>query len=195
MKNLSSQQKRCSWCTDSKIYQDYHDNEWGVPVHDDRLLFEMLSLELCQAGLSWLTILQKRQNFKDAFDNFEPEKIAKYTDSDICSLMKNDGIVRNKPKIRSIIKNSKVFLEIQEKYGSFDKYIWKFVNNTPIVNKPKTRQTVSQNDLSDLISKDLKKKGMVFLGPVIIYSYLQAIGIINDHEDGCFLSQDLSMAA
>ena len=181
-------QKRCTWVTsEGDLYKEYHDKEWGTPVHDDRHLFEMLILEGAQAGLSWLTVLKKRQNYKKAFDNFEVEKVAQYEEGKIQSLLNDEGIIRNKLKIRSAIRNAKVFIEIQKEFGSFDRYIWGFVNNKPIQNKFKTSSEIpAKTELSDLISKDLKKRGMNFVGSTIIYAFLQAVGIVNDHEVGCF---------
>lgn len=180
--------KRCSWGTTDIIYLDYHDNEWGRPVHDDKKLFEMLILEGAQAGLSWITILKRRNGYKRAFDNFDVQKVAKYTEKKVQKLIKDPGIIRNKLKIRSAIKNAKVFIDIQTEFGSFDKYIWEFVDNNPILNKFKSIDLVpAKTELSDKISKDLKKRGMSFVGSTIIYAYMQAIGLVNDHVKGCFL--------
>jgi DNA-3-methyladenine glycosylase I len=178
--------KRCAWSTDDKIYQEYHDNEWGKPLHDDRLFFEMLILEGAQAGLSWLTVLKKRENYKAAFDNFDVKKVAKYNDEKIEELLQNAGIIRNKLKIKSAIRNAKVFIEIQNEMGSFDKYIWKFVNNKPVKNHFKTKDELpATTPLSDEISKDLKKRGMNFVGSTIIYAFMQAVGLVNDHTMDC----------
>ncbi len=175
---------RCSWVNEKNdLYVKYHDKEWGVPSHDDKYLFEMLILESFQAGLSWECILNKRENFRKAFDNFDYNKIAKYDEAKIDELMNNEGIIRNKLKIKASINNSKIFINIQKEYGTFDKYIWHFTNNEIIKRRKKEIQTTSQ--LSDKISNDLKKRGMKFVGSTIIYSYLQAIGIINDHEQNC----------
>ena len=174
----------------SEIYTKYHDNEWGVVVHDERLLFEMLILEGAHAGLSWEIILKKRENYKKAFDNFEIKKILKYDEKKIEELMQNSGIVRNKLKILSVIRNAKAFLEIQKEFGSFDKYIWNFVNNKPIINSFKEfTEMPSKTEISDKISKDLKKRGMNFVGSTIIYSYMQAIGMTNDHFVWCICRQ------
>lgn len=173
--------KRCSWVSDDEIYIRYHDNEWGVPTHDDNELFEMLVLESFQAGLSWITILKKRDNFRHAFDGFDYVKISQYDENKVNELMENEGIIRNRRKITSSIKNAKAFIEIQEEFGSFDKYIWKFTDGKIIKSEFKT-----ESDLSKTISKDLKKRGMSFVGPTIIYSYLESIGIINNHEESCF---------
>lgn len=173
---------RCSWVNSNPLYIKYHDDEWGVASYDDNYLFEMLVLESFQAGLSWECILNKRENFREAFDNFNYEKISRYSDIKITELLNNKGIVRNKLKIKAIINNSKVFIDIQKEYGSFSKYIWSFTNNKQIIHNT----IVTSNDLSDKISLDLKKRGMKFVGTTIIYSYLQAIGVVNDHEKNCF---------
>lgn len=174
--------KRCNWVTDEEIYIKYHDEEWGVPKHDDRELFELLVLESFQAGLSWITILKKRENFRIAFDEFDYAKIAKYDEDKIEELKENKDIIRHKGKIAAAINNSKIFMEIQEEFGSFDNYIWGFTNGDIIKAEFKT-----ESELSKTISKDLKKRGMKFVGPVIIYSYLESIGIINNHQENCFL--------
>ena len=180
--------KRCKWCSNDLVYQDYHDNEWGVPKHDDRTLFEMLILEGAQAGLSWITILKRRENYRVAFDNFDVQKVAKYSEKDIDRLVNDRGIIRNKLKINSAIKNAKSFLEIQQDFGSFSKYIWSKVNDTSIINQYKDATELPvTSPLAEQISKELKKKGMSFVGPIIIYSYLQSIGMINDHTLDCFL--------
>lgn len=174
---------RCTWVNlENECYVKYHDNEWGRPVYDDNKLFEMLLLESFQAGLSWECILNKRDSFKDAFDNFNYKKIYKYDDKKINELLNNQNIIRNKLKINSAINNSKVFMEIQSEYKTFSNYIWNFTNNEIIYEVGKTT-----SDLSDIISNDLKKRGMKFVGSTIIYSYLQAIGVINSHENDCFL--------
>lgn len=183
--------KRCEWVENQpKFYQDYHDKEWGVPKHNDRILFELLILEGAQAGLSWITILKKRDNYRKAFDNFNPKIIANYKENKVKELLQNEGIVRNKLKINSAIKNAKVFLQIQSEFKTFNNYIWKFTNNKQIINNPKTiKHLQTKSILSDTISRDLKKRGMSFVGTTIIYSYLQAIGIINDHTIDCFKSK------
>jgi len=180
--------KRCDWVPlDHQLYVDYHDKDWGVPVHDDRLLFEMLILEGAQAGLSWSTILKKRQNYKKAFDNFDFRKVAKYDKKKIESLLKDEGIVRNRLKIESAIRNAKAFIAIVNEYGSFDKYLWGFVDFKPIRNGFKELKDYPvKTELSDKISKDLKSRGMNFVGSTIIYAYLQAVGVVNDHQVGCF---------
>lgn len=173
--------KRCSWVSEEEVYIRYHDNEWGVPTHDDRELFEMLVLESFQAGLSWITILKKRENFKRAFDDFDVEKVAGYGEDKINELRENKEIIRHKGKITSAITNAKVFIEIQEEFGSFDEYIWSFTDGNII-----KAEYLTESDLSKAISKDLKKHGMKFVGPTIIYSYLESIGIIDNHEKECF---------
>ncbi|MDO7977461.1 DNA-3-methyladenine glycosylase I [Oceanotoga teriensis] len=178
---------RCDWVTNDEIYIKYHDEEWGIPVHDDRKLFEMLILEGAQAGLSWITVLKKRENYRKAFDNFDYNKIANYDDKKIDKLLKNSGIIRNKRKINSAINNSKIFIKIVNEFDSFDKYLWSFVNFKPIKNNFNTIEDVpSKTELSDKISKDLKKRGMSFVGSTIIYSYLQAVGVVDDHIKSCF---------
>ena len=177
--------KRCFWVDEnSQIYKDYHDNEWGVPKYDDRELFELLILESFQAGLSWLTVLKKREAFRKAFDNFDVKKVANYGENKVNELLQNEGIIRSRSKINSAISNAKIFIQIQKEYGSFSKYIWGFTNGKIIKNKNDKFEV--STPLSDKISKDLKKRGMKYVGTVIIYSYLQSIGIVNDHETGCF---------
>lgn len=178
--------KRCKWVDEkSEIYIKYHDTEWGVPSYDDAYLFEMLMLESFQAGLSWITILNKRENFREAFDQFDYKKIRQYNDDKINELMNNKGIIRNKLKIHAAINNAKIFMNIQKEFNSFSNYIWKFTDYKIIKNENDIMNTTSS--LSDEISKDLRRRGMKFVGSTIIYSYLQAIGIINDHEKDCFL--------
>ncbi|MBA7691399.1 DNA-3-methyladenine glycosylase 1 [subsurface metagenome] len=180
--------KRCEWVNNQNdLYIKYHDEEWGIPVHNDRKLFEMLILEGAQAGLSWETVLKKRKNYKKAFDNFNPEKIAKYKKKKEAKLLQDAGIIRNRLKVKSSIQNAKVFLEIQKEFGSFDAYIWSFVNNKPIQNCCKSSSELPvKTELSDAISKDLKKKGMSFVGSTIIYAFLQTVGIVNDHIISCY---------
>lgn len=176
--------KRCFWVNmDNPLYVDYHDNEWGVPKYDDHELYELLILEMFQAGLSWETILNKRENFRKAFDSFNWNSIVNYDEDKINELMQDKGIIRNRKKIEATINNTKVFLNIQKEYGSFANFIWSFTDNKVII----TDSKVVSNELSDTISKELRKRGMKFVGTVIIYSYLQAIGVINSHEDNCFL--------
>jgi DNA-3-methyladenine glycosylase I len=178
---------RCFWVTDSKLYLEYHDNEWGQPVYDDETLFEFLLLETFQAGLSWITILNKRENFRNAFDHFDYKKISKYPESKYESLLQDTGIVRNKLKIRSAISNAQLFMEVQYEYGSFSKYIWAYIDDKPIINQFKNRKDVpATTPLSDKISKDLKKRGFKFVGSTIIYAYMQATGMVNDHTIDCF---------
>lgn len=176
---------RCKWVNlNNEKYIEYHDNEWGVPVYDDQKLFEMLLLESFQAGLSWECILNKRDYFKEAFDNYNPNIIIKYNEDKIDELLSNKNIIKNRRKVEATINNAKIFLKIKKEYGSFSNYIWHFTNGKIIKNTNDSFQTTSP--LSDTISNDLKKKGMKFVGSTIIYSYLQAIGIINDHELNCF---------
>lgn len=177
--------KRCFWVDEkSPIYIKYHDEEWGVPKYDDRDLFELLVLESFQAGLSWITVLKKREAFREAFDNFDVKKVANYDDKKVEELLKNEGIIRSRNKIESSIKNAKIFIEIQKEYGSFSNYIWGFTDNKII--KRKADELLVSTPLSDEISKDLKKRGMKYVGTVIIYSYLQAIGVVDDHDKECF---------
>ena len=177
---------RCKWCNLKNIkYVDYHDNEWCVPKYEDNMLFELLILESFQAGLSWECVLNKREEFRVAFDNFDIDKVAMYDDEKINKLMQNPKIIRNRLKILSAINNSKVFKKIQKEYGSFSKYIWGFTNNTVIYEVGKV-----SSELSDIVSKDLKKRGMKFVGTTIIYSYLQAIGMIYSHDKDCFLYKE-----
>jgi len=180
--------KRCKWVTEKEpLYMEYHDKEWGVPVYDDRLLFEMLCLEGAQAGLSWWTILQKRENYREAFDQFEAEKIISYTDEKLQSLRENPGIVRNKLKIQSVVSNAHAYLQKQKEYESFSNYIWSFVDGSPIINEWKSMKDVPvSTELSDKMSKQLKKDGFKFVGGTICYSYMQAVGMINDHTVDCF---------
>jgi DNA-3-methyladenine glycosylase I len=171
----------------NELYVEYHDSEWGVPVHDDNKHFEMLILEGAQAGLSWETVLKKRENYRKAYKAFDPKKAAKYDEHDIERLLQDEGIIRNRLKIKSSIKNAQVFLEIQKEYGSFDKYIWKFVGNAPVNKKYKRIEDLpTKTEISDKISKDLKKRGMSFVGSTIIYSYMQAVGLENAHTIDCF---------
>lgn len=180
-------EKRCFWVSDDPLYIEYHDKEWGIPVYDDAVLFEFLILETFQAGLSWITILKKREHFKEAFDNFNYQKIAKYDEAKYDSLLLNAGIIRNKLKIKSAITNAKLFMNIQKEFGSFSKYFWQFTNGKPIVNVFKTREEVpATTPLSDSISKDLKKRGFKFVGSTVIYAYMQSMGMVNDHTTNCF---------
>lgn len=185
--------KRCGWVpTNNELYINYHDREWGVPLHDDKKLFELLILEGAQAGLSWLTILKKRENYRKVFDNFDFEKVALYKEDKEDELMTDKGIVRNRIKIKSTIRNAKVFINIRKEFGTFDNYIWGFVNGKSIKNKFKSWKDVPVcTNVSDKISKDLKKRGMNFVGPIIIYAFMQAIGMVNDHEVGCFRYKEI----
>jgi len=178
---------RCSWVpTDKPDYIHYHDTEWGVPVHDDRLLFELLILEGAQAGLSWYTILKRREGYRKAFKNFDVAKCAKMTDTELEKVLATGEIIRNRLKVFSVRKNASAFLVIQKEFGSFDAYIWQFVGGKPKINRPK--KTLANTRESDAISKDLKKRGMSFVGTTIIYAYMQAVGMMNDHMSDCFLA-------
>ena len=178
---------RCAWVGSDKKMISYHDLEWGTPIHDDRLLFEFLILEGAQAGLSWSTILQKRENYRKTFNNFDTKKIAQYDEKMIEELLTNEGIIRNRRKIEAVISNAKAFLIVQEEFDSFDKYIWKFVNHRPIINKFKDLSELpSKTEISEQMSKDLKKRGFKFVGPTICYAFMQAVGMVNDHVMGCF---------
>lgn len=183
---------RCSWCGNDPLYISYHDEEWGVPVYDDQALFECLILETFQAGLSWITVLKKRKNFRDAFDHFDYHKIATYDEKKIESLLQNSGIIRNKLKILSAISNAKYFIEIQNEFGSFRKYIWGFVNENSIKNNFKTTSEYTvKTSLSETISKDLKNRGFKFVGATVVYAFMQAIGIVNNHVESCFRYLDI----
>jgi len=179
--------KRCDWAECNDLVREYHDTQWGIPVHDDRLLFEMLTLEGAQAGLSWSTILAKREGYKKAFDNFDVKKVANYSTDKIDALLQNKEIVRNKLKVNSTVNNAKIFLEIQEEFGSFDAYIWSFVEGETIQNSWNNMSEIPANTpLSDTMSKALKKRGFKFVGSTICYAFMQAIGIVNDHLVDCF---------
>ncbi|WP_353779167.1 DNA-3-methyladenine glycosylase I [Winogradskyella sp. 3972H.M.0a.05] len=178
---------RCHWSEGDTLYEAYHDEEWGVPVYDDDTLFEFLILETFQAGLSWITVLKKRENFRKAFDKFDYKKIAKYDQKKIDSLLQDAGIIRNKLKVNATITNAQAFMKIQEEFGSFSKYIWGFVDGKPIKNAFKTMSEVPANTpLSDTISKDLKKRGFKFVGTTVVYAHMQATGMVNDHMVDCF---------
>ena len=184
--------ERCPWPGKDEMYIKYHDEEWGVPVHDDSKHFEFLVLEGAQAGLSWLTILKRRENYRKAYDSFDPVKVAKYDEAKVEELLGNAGIIRNRKKIESSINNAKLFLEVQKEFGSFDKYIWSFVDHKPVVNAWKTLSEIpATTELSDRISKDLKKRGFSFVGSTIIYAHIQAIGLVNDHLVSCFRYRQL----
>lgn len=179
--------KRCGWCEGDALYEAYHDQEWGVPVLDDHNLFEFLTLETFQAGLSWITVLRKRQNFREAFDDFDYRKIALYKEPKITKLMENAGIIRNQLKIRASVNNAQQFIKIQDEFGSFSRYTWNFVDGTPIQNKVKNyKEAPATTDISDQLSKDLKKRGFKFTGSTVIYAHMQATGMVNDHEIDCF---------
>lgn len=179
------EKKRCIWVDEtSPVYVKYHDEEWGVPVYDDEKLYEMLLLETFQAGLSWITILRKREAFRQAFDGFDAEKVACYGEEKLKALMENADIIRNRKKLEAAVKNARVFLEIQLEFGSFSRYLWGFTNNEVIVSRDDSFPV--KTELSDRVSKDMKKRGMAFVGSVTIYSYLQAVGVVNDHELSCF---------
>ena len=178
---------RCNWCLSSDLYKEYHDQEWGKPVYDDATLFEFLLLETFQAGLSWITILNKRENFRQAFDQFDYRKIANYQDDKIQALLLDAGIIRNKLKVYSAVTNAQHFIKIQEEFGSFSKYIWAFVADKPLENNPQTLKDVpATTPLSDAISKDLKKRGFKFVGSTVMYAFMQATGMVNDHVAGCW---------
>jgi DNA-3-methyladenine glycosylase I len=179
--------ERCGWATSDPLYIAYHDDEWGVPEHDDRRLFEMLILEGAQAGLSWITILKRRDGYRQAFDNFDPARVAAYDDVKVEQLLQDTGIIRNRAKIRSTITNARHYLEIQAEHGSFDRYLWAFVDGKPVLADWTTLARVpAKTELSDRISKDLKKRRFSFVGSTIVYAYLQATGVVNDHSQTCF---------
>jgi DNA-3-methyladenine glycosylase I len=178
---------RCGWAGTDDLYVKYHDEEWGKPVHDDRTLFEFLILEGAQAGLSWITILRKRENYRKAYENFDVRQVAAFGDGKVAELLENPGIVRNRLKIAASIKNAKQFLQIQKEFGSFDRYLWSYVDFTPVIGDYlEFTQAPCRTELSDSISKDLQKRGFSFVGSTIIYSYLQAVGVVDDHENTCF---------
>ena len=192
MESCMTEKTRCSWCGDSPIYIDYHDNEWGRPLHDDRKLFEFLVLEGAQAGLSWITILKKREAYRLAFDSFDPNIVASYDETKVDKLMQNEGIVRNRLKINAAITNAKLFLEVHKQYGSFDKFIWQYVDNKPIVGYfNKIEDIPATTEVSDKMSKDLKKLGFKFVGSTIMYAFMQATGMVNDHFTDCFVYEKL----
>jgi DNA-3-methyladenine glycosylase I len=183
---------RCPWPVD-KLYAAYHDTEWGVPLHDDRALFEFLILEGAQAGLSWHTVLKKRENYRAAFDQFDPEKVARYTPAKIKKLLANPGLIRNRLKIASAVRNARAFLAVQEEFGSFDRYIWRFVEGRPITNHPRSMKEVpARTRESDAMSKDLKQRGFNFIGSTICYAHMQATGMVNDHLVHCFRHGELA---
>ena len=183
---------RCEWAGNEPLMREYHDKEWGTPQHEDQILYELLILEGMQAGLSWSTVLKKRENFRKAFDNFDYKIISKYDENKVEKLLLDKGIIRNRLKINSVITNAKLFIKIQEESGSFNNYIWKFVNNKPIDNQFKSMSDIpAHTELSDLISKDMKKRGFKFIGTTIIYAFMQAIGMVNDHATYCFRYEEI----
>jgi DNA-3-methyladenine glycosylase I len=190
--NSNTNITRCKWAGEDPLYCDYHDNEWGVPLHDDQMLFEFLILEGAQAGLSWITILRKRENYRKAFDNFDPNVVVNYTPEKVEELLQNEGIIRNKLKITSAIKNAKAFLEVQKEFGSFDKYIWSFTDGKTIQNHWANMSEVpALTPESEAMSKDLKKRGFKFVGPTICYALMQATGMVNDHTTYCFRHKEV----
>ena len=185
---------RCSWCEEDPLYIEYHDTEWGVPLRDEQKLFEFLILETFQSGLSWITILRKRENFRKALDNFDYKTIALYDEEKITELLQDAGIIRNKLKVKATISNAIAFMQIQTEFGSFSKYIWGFVNNIPIQNDNKSISEVkASTTISDKLSKDLKKRGFKFIGPTVIYAYMQATGMVNAHTIDCFRHQEVQI--
>jgi DNA-3-methyladenine glycosylase I len=183
---------RCWWCGDDELYQDYHDLEWGVPVHDDRLLFEFLCLEGAQAGLSWITILRKRENYRRVFDNFDADKIARYQDEKIAALLQDPGIVRNRLKVNGFVKNARALLELQDQGKTLNAYLWNFVDGEPLQNNRKSSGQVPANtEISDAMSKNLKKRGFTFVGSTICYAFMQAAGLVNDHTVDCYRHPEL----
>lgn len=178
---------RCGWVNDDPLYIEYHDKEWGVPVHDDRKLFEMITLEGAQAGLSWYTVLKKRETYREAFDGFDYTKVAAYDEVKTAELLANEGIIRNRLKVASTIGNAQAFIRVREEFGSFDRYIWGFVGGQPILNRRKDLKEVpARTDISDAMSKDLQKRGFKFVGSTICYAFMQAVGMVNDHVESCF---------
>lgn len=190
--NKTKNKKRCAWCGEDPLYVQYHDEEWGVPVFDDRKLFEFLILEGAQAGLSWITVLRKRENYRKAFAKFDPVKVARFGKKDVERLLKNPGIIRNRLKIEAAIRNARAYLKIQEEFGSFSEYNWSFVKGRPIQNRVKTRKDLpAATEISDAFSKDLKKRGFSFVGSTILYAHMQAVGMVNDHTTDCFRYREL----
>lgn len=184
---MAKEKIRCSWCSKDDLYKDYHDNEWGQPLHDDRQLFELLCLEGAQAGLSWYTVLRKRENYRKAFDGFDANKMSKYNAKKIEALLQDEGIIRNKLKVNAFVQNAKAFLAIQKEFGSFDKYIWQFVGGKPVVNDVKGMGNVpAKTAQSDAMSKDLLKRGFKFVGSTICYAFMQASGMVDDHVNDCW---------
>ena len=191
--NIMTNISRCKWCEKDSLYIKYHDNEWGTPIHDEQKLFECLILETFQSGLSWITVLRKRENFRKAFDNFDYKKVSLYDEDKIQELLQDTGIIRNKLKVRATVSNAQAFLKVQKEFGSFDKYIWSFVDWKPIQNKWKTtKELLASTELSDLLSKDLKKRGFKFVGSTVVYAHMQATGMVNDHTIDCYRYDELS---
>lgn len=186
------QKEKCAWCKDGGLNENYHDTEWGVPIHDDRKQFEFLMLEAMQCGLSWTLMLKKREIFRKCFDNFDYEKIAEYGEDKIKSIMEYPDMIKSERKIKAIISNAIAFIKIREEYGSFDSFLWGYSNNKTLIYKGHQSQWVASNELSDEIAKELKKRGFKFLGSITVYSHLQACGIINDHEEGCFMYREIA---
>lgn len=188
------EKKRCGWVTSDPLYIAYHDTEWGVPVHDDRKLFEYLTLETFQAGLSWLTVLRKRENFRKAFADFDVVKVAEFDEEQVDRLMSDAGIIRNRAKIRAAVTNARAFIRVQHEFGSFDRYIWEFVNHKPVLN---ARSSISEipasTEISDALSRDLKLRGFRFVGSTVIYAHMQATGMVNDHTTDCFRWNEVSI--
>lgn len=179
--------KRCGWCGSDPVYVAYHDREWGVPVHEDRRLFEFLVLEGAQAGLSWLTVLKKREHYRKVFDRFDPVKVARYGPAKVRKLLSDAGIIRNRLKIASAIENAKAFLRVQKEFGSFDRYLWQFTGGKPLRDRRRSLKDIPvRTDLSDVLSRDLKLRGFRFVGSTICYAFMQAVGLVNDHVTGCF---------
>jgi DNA-3-methyladenine glycosylase I len=189
---LSREATRCDWAGSDPIYVRYHDREWGVPVRRDRKLFEMLIHEGAQAGLSWITILKKRARYREVFERFDPKTVAAFDERRIQQLLQDPGIVRNRAKVRSAVGNAQAFLEIRQEFGTFSRYLWKFVDGKPIVNRPKSMSDVpAETEISQQLSRDLKRRGMLFVGPTIMYAFMQSVGMVNDHLVGCFRHREV----
>lgn len=187
---------RCSWCAGDALYEAYHDREWGVPQHEDRALFEFLVLEGAQAGLSWITVLRKRDRYREVMDGFDPERVVKWNENKLGELMQDSGIIRNRRKLDSTVQNAKAFLQVQQEFGSFDGYLWRFVEGRTLQNCWRTLQEIpAQTSLAVQLSKDLKKRGFNFVGPTICYSFMQAVGLVNDHVVSCFRHRELGAGA
>ena len=190
---MSDSLERCGWCQGSALYQHYHDHEWGVPLHDDQRLFEFLILEGAQAGLSWITILNKREHYRRVYDNFDPQRVAQYGADKVAELLADPGIVRNRLKVEASIANAQAFIEVQREFGSFDRYIWSFVDHRTLLNRwASLAEVPASTPQSETMSKALKKRGFRFVGPTICYAFMQATGMVNDHLTGCFRHQELS---